>query len=93
MSIGAILQTCSVNVVQMIVARVITGMLLLLLQGSWTDYCTRIRQWVEQYPPFQTLSQRTLSINTATAPVWQSETSKPSWRGKLVVFSMMYVNS
>ncbi|KAF9467574.1 general substrate transporter [Collybia nuda] len=29
-------------------------------------------------------------MNTATAPVWQSETSKPSWRGKLVVFEMMY---
>ncbi|KAJ7328938.1 general substrate transporter [Mycena albidolilacea] len=28
-------------------------------------------------------------INTATAPVWQSETCKPSWRGKLVVFEMV----
>ncbi|KJA15880.1 hypothetical protein HYPSUDRAFT_47932 [Hypholoma sublateritium FD-334 SS-4] len=28
-------------------------------------------------------------INTATAPVWQSETSKPTWRGKLVVFEMI----
>ncbi|KAF9447054.1 general substrate transporter [Macrolepiota fuliginosa MF-IS2] len=28
-------------------------------------------------------------INTATAPVWQSETSKPAWRGKLVVFEMI----
>ncbi|KDR72883.1 hypothetical protein GALMADRAFT_252212 [Galerina marginata CBS 339.88] len=28
-------------------------------------------------------------INTATAPVWQSETSKPAWRGKLVVFGMI----
>ncbi|KAF8229257.1 general substrate transporter [Tricholoma matsutake] len=28
-------------------------------------------------------------MNTATAPVWQSETSKPSWRGKLVVFEMI----
>ncbi|KAF4622341.1 hypothetical protein D9613_009293 [Agrocybe pediades] len=28
-------------------------------------------------------------INTSTAPVWQSETSKPSWRGKLVVFEMI----
>ncbi|KAL0066949.1 hypothetical protein AAF712_005938 [Marasmius tenuissimus] len=28
-------------------------------------------------------------INTATAPVWQSETSKPSLRGKLIVFSMI----
>ncbi|KAG6820055.1 hypothetical protein H0H93_005987 [Arthromyces matolae] len=29
------------------------------------------------------------AINTATAPVWQSEASKPSLRGKLVVFSMI----
>ncbi|KAK2461111.1 hypothetical protein APHAL10511_006890 [Amanita phalloides] len=28
-------------------------------------------------------------INTATAPIWQSETSKPSWRGKLVLLSMI----
>ncbi|KAF9039151.1 general substrate transporter [Panaeolus papilionaceus] len=28
-------------------------------------------------------------MNTSTAPVWQSETSKPSWRGKLVVFEMI----
>lgn len=28
-------------------------------------------------------------VNTATAPVWQSEASKPSLRGKLVVFSMI----
>ncbi|KAF8198267.1 general substrate transporter [Mycena galopus ATCC 62051] len=28
-------------------------------------------------------------LNTATAPVWQSETCKPSWRGKLVVFEMV----
>lgn len=28
-------------------------------------------------------------VNTATAPVWQSETSKPAWRGKLVVFEMI----
>ncbi|PPQ77814.1 hypothetical protein CVT25_015308 [Psilocybe cyanescens] len=54
---GAILQTCSFTVAQMIVARLITGV------GN--------------------------GINTATAPVWQSETSKPSWRGKLVVFEMI----
>ncbi|KAJ7588082.1 general substrate transporter [Mycena floridula] len=28
-------------------------------------------------------------MNTSTAPVWQSETSKPSWRGKLVVLGMI----
>ncbi|KAF9483697.1 general substrate transporter [Pholiota conissans] len=28
-------------------------------------------------------------INTATAPVWQSETSKPDFRGKLVVFELI----
>ncbi|KAF9560584.1 general substrate transporter [Agrocybe pediades] len=57
MSIGAILQTSSFTVAQMIVARLITGV------GN--------------------------GINTSTAPVWQSETSRPSWRGKLVVFEMI----
>ncbi|KAJ6028845.1 general substrate transporter [Penicillium herquei] len=28
-------------------------------------------------------------LNTATAPVWQSETAQPSWRGKLVVLGLV----
>jgi MFS family permease len=28
-------------------------------------------------------------LNTAIAPVWQSETSKPSWRGKLVMLGLV----
>ncbi|KAL4897029.1 general substrate transporter [Aspergillus ambiguus] len=28
-------------------------------------------------------------INTATAPIWQTETSQVKWRGKLVIFEMM----
>jgi hypothetical protein len=28
-------------------------------------------------------------INTATAPIWQTETAQPQWRGKLVIFEMM----
>lgn len=28
-------------------------------------------------------------INTATAPVWQGETSKASWRGKLIIIEMI----
>ncbi|KAJ2892768.1 Sugar/inositol transporter [Zalerion maritima] len=28
-------------------------------------------------------------INTSTAPVWQTETAKASWRGKLVILDMM----
>lgn len=28
-------------------------------------------------------------MNTSTAPVWQSETSKAAWRGKLVVIEMI----
>lgn len=28
-------------------------------------------------------------INTSTAPVWQGETSKASWRGKLIVIEMI----
>src|ERR1700744_4781789 len=28
-------------------------------------------------------------INTSTAPIWQSETSKASWRGKLVIIELI----
>lgn len=28
-------------------------------------------------------------LNTATAPVWQAETSKAAWRGKLVIIEMI----
>lgn len=28
-------------------------------------------------------------INTATAPIWQTETAQPKWRGKLVIIEMM----
>lgn len=28
-------------------------------------------------------------INTATAPIWETETSQLKWRGKLVIFEMM----
>ena len=28
-------------------------------------------------------------INTATAPIWQTETAQPKWRGKLVMLEMM----
>ena len=28
-------------------------------------------------------------LNTATAPVWQAETSQANWRGKLVVIEMI----
>ena len=54
----------------------------------------RTRKWVRIEVPFEhSLGLRIYAtrINTATAPVWQSETSKPEWRGKLVVFGMMCV--
>ncbi|KAF9892155.1 hypothetical protein FE257_002561 [Aspergillus nanangensis] len=28
-------------------------------------------------------------LNTATAPIWQTETASPQWRGKLVILDMM----
>ena len=28
-------------------------------------------------------------LNTATAPVWQAETSQANWRGKLVIIEMI----
>lgn len=30
-----------------------------------------------------------MGINTATAPIWQTETSQTKWRGKLVILDMM----
>ncbi|KAF2254942.1 general substrate transporter [Trematosphaeria pertusa] len=57
MSIGAIIQTASYGVPEMIVGRIIAGI------GN--------------------------GINTSTAPVWQGETSKASWRGKLIVIEMI----
>lgn len=93
MSIGAILQACAFSVSQMIVARLITGGLHLIFK-SLSLFLTVIRgwQWVAYfYPVKSTVLIILYSINTATAPVWQSETSKPTWRGKLVVFEMMYV--
>lgn len=57
MSIGAIIQTASFGVPEMIVGRIVAGI------GN--------------------------GINTSTAPVWQGETSKASWRGKLIVIEMI----
>lgn len=46
------------------------------------------------FSPAQMIVARVISgigngINTATAPVWQTETSQSKWRGKLVVLEMM----
>ena len=94
MSIGAILQTSAFSVQQMIVARIITGVFscdcssfiysssLIPGVGNGLVSCQTNSLLVINFIP---------SINTATAPIWQSETSKPTWRGKLVVFEMMYV--
>ncbi|KAL9101385.1 MAG: hypothetical protein Q9163_003343 [Psora crenata] len=57
MSIGAILQTASYSVPQMIVGRIVAGL------GN--------------------------GMNTATAPVWQAETSTAAWRGKLIVIELI----
>lgn len=94
MSIGAVLQACAFSVPHMVVARLITGNWLtdahdyLILDPGY-------HKALEMGKIFPTLLFCKLdgpcSINTATAPVWQSETSKPSWRGKLVVFEMMFV--
>lgn len=55
-AIGAIIQTASYTIAQMMVGRVVAGL------GT--------------------------GMNTATAGVWQSETSKMSSRGKLVIIQM-----
>lgn len=53
MAIGAILQTSSFSLAQMMVGRIVTGI------GN--------------------------GLNTSTAPVWQADSAKSSWRGILVV--------
>jgi hypothetical protein len=55
----------------------------------------RFRKWVGFHKPkLASFSQGSAnySMNTATAPVWQSEIAKPSWRGKLVVLETMCVS-
>ena len=76
MSIGAILQATAYGVPHMIVARLITG-----VGNGFVVSLPILDRSLDSF--------RIHSINTATAPVWQSETSKPSLRGKLIVFSMM----
>ncbi|KAF2460444.1 general substrate transporter [Lineolata rhizophorae] len=49
---------------------------------------------IASYSPAQMIVGRIIGgigngINTATAPVWQGETSKASWRGKLIVIEMI----
>jgi MFS family permease len=101
MSIGAILQTSAFSVQQMIVARLITGVFidcftsclwrfeLELDSRDWERVSTAVKQSL-----YYSMTRPCIgSINTATAPIWQSETSKPTWRGKLVVFGMMYVTA
>ncbi|KAJ5851787.1 sugar transporter [Penicillium soppii] len=57
MAIGAVLQTASYSLGQMMAGRIIAGL------GN--------------------------GLNTSTAPIWQTETSKVQWRGKLVVVEMI----
>lgn len=91
MSIGAVIQTCSFSVAQMIVGRLITGTFI-----SHTTLYWGLKQiqdlemgWYKCLIAIRHTLIGESRINTATAPVWQSETSKPSWRGKLVVLEMM----
>ena len=76
MTVGAILQTAATGISMMLVARIITG----LGNGYVTTFDLAVFAHAD-----------TISVNTATSPVWQSETTKPSMRGKLIVFGMMYV--
>lgn len=40
-------------------------------------------------PPYPAVLTSRVGINTATAPVWQTETSQLKWRGKLVVIELI----
>ncbi|KAL1632557.1 hypothetical protein SLS56_003456 [Neofusicoccum ribis] len=72
MSIGAIIQTASFGVPEMIVGRSIE--------------CSGRYETDHDHSVIGGLGN---GINTATAPVWQGETSKASWRGKLIVIEMI----
>lgn len=74
MSIGAILMTSSFSLEQMFVGRIVLGFVL---------------PFSTSYPLSNFYDSIGNGINTATAPIWQTETSPPHLRGKLVMFEMM----
>ena len=73
MSIGAILQITAYSVPHMIVGRQVVLCILASIILTSNSVVGGIGN----------------GLNTATAPVWQGETSKASWRGKLIVIEMI----
>lgn len=73
MSIGAIIQIASYGVPEMIVGRIIAGI------GNGINTSTG---------KLKNLKSKSSHL-TLAAPVWQGETSKASWRGKLIVIEMI----
>jgi MFS family permease len=70
MIIGAVLQTASYGLPQLIVGRVVTGF------GNGNHPI---------HQPCAVLSDSSTGMNTSTVPTWQSETSKPHRRGQMVM--------
>ncbi len=75
MSIGAILQIAAYNYSQMMVGRIVTGI------GNGINTVRLVPKHPLLCTPIDSLQ--------STAPVWQGETSKANWRGKLVVIEMI----
>ncbi|KAF4997522.1 hypothetical protein FDECE_12052 [Fusarium decemcellulare] len=73
MSIGTIIKCTSYSLSQMIAGRIVLGQV--------TCSIPRHRK---------TLTSLSIGngINTATAPIWQTETAQAKWRGKLVILEM-----
>ncbi len=53
--------------------------------GYPTDFLLQIAQMITG----RVIAGIGIGINTATAPVWQSETSSVKWTGKLVIIEMI----
>lgn len=94
MSVGALLQITAYGVPQMIIGRMSLSLAALL--GSLANRLDCRRHWWHR----KRSERMNLSISvklaladrhnqTSTAPVWQSETSKVAWRGKLIVIELI----
>lgn len=74
MSVGAVLQASAFSVPHMIVGRYVIAFYLVSAMLHVRD---------------SIVGGIGNGINTSIAPVWQGETSKASWRGKLIVIEMI----
>ncbi|KAF9888547.1 hypothetical protein FE257_008478 [Aspergillus nanangensis] len=78
MAIGTIIQMTSYSLPQIIVGRIVLGSVL-------------PPKFPSPSADFKLTSNYRVGngLNTSTAPIWQTETASPQWRGKLVILDMM----